>query len=168
MLVEAIQCMFRLKSSRRDGSGEEGPAKKPMGFLTNSWALAEELNKKCRGEHKHAWLDAGRSSKVAVYPDGVCEAFCVGIRRQIQVDRTSGLQVLYLTSDELCGVVNGEGEIQRVSVLESVDLQYSITQGPERKGSERRLPAHVAEVCYRGRRRSWPKDRCEIETSYVE
>ena len=82
LIVEAHQCQFGLTAKLRDGSGQHAPAKKTTGFMTNSWYVAEAFNKKCQGDHSHAWLTAGRAAGAAIYPDGLCEAVCIETQRQ--------------------------------------------------------------------------------------
>ena len=48
--------------------GEEVPAKKPTGFLTSSWANADELSCTCDGGHVHQSLMGGRAKDAAIYP----------------------------------------------------------------------------------------------------
>ncbi len=44
--VYADQCAYGLKTKKK---GQEGPAKKPTGFMTNSPHLAKALSRRCRG-----------------------------------------------------------------------------------------------------------------------
>ena len=50
-LVVAHQCRFGLKGTDQIG---EALVKKPTRFLTNSAAIARQLNKQCTGGHRHA------------------------------------------------------------------------------------------------------------------
>lgn len=66
------QCMYGLVSW-----GELGlaPAYKPTSMLTNHSALAEFLQTKCAGGHRHVQLLGKHAcSKAAVYPPGLCAA----------------------------------------------------------------------------------------------
>ena len=56
--------MFGLKAPMKDGSGEEAPAKTPTEFLTNSWTVAEELNRRCNRVHQHAGLTPMSDAKL--------------------------------------------------------------------------------------------------------
>lgn len=49
--IRADMCMFGMATTSDDG--QRMPVKKPTRFLTNSWAIADELDKKCDGNHRH-------------------------------------------------------------------------------------------------------------------
>ena len=66
----ADQCQYGLLTK-----GEKGgwaPARKKTRFMTNSQAIAEELNKKCQGEHQHQQLLGGRAAEAARCTRKVC------------------------------------------------------------------------------------------------
>ena len=67
-VTKADQCMFGLKTSVAGKPGVQAPAKKSTGFMLNSGAIIQELDRRCDGKHDHAWLDRGRASKAAIYP----------------------------------------------------------------------------------------------------
>ena len=96
MIVEAHHCQFGLTAQLRDGSGRHAPAKKRTGFMTHIWFVAEAFNRKCQGGHPHAWLTEGRAAKAAVYPDGLCEAVCLGTQRQIAYELENTTRALCL------------------------------------------------------------------------
>ena len=95
-LVQAHQCRFCQKTTAMDGSKGMLAAKKPTGFLINSWCIAEELDKQCEGGHVHGWLMGGRAADAAKYPEGLCEAVCKGIQKQKTHVRLYGTQGLFL------------------------------------------------------------------------
>ena len=77
--VNGDQCMYGLKSN--DGA-REGPARKGVGFMTNSICIANKLQKRCpnrKGEqvHRHVILENGRTRAAQVYPPGLCKAIYV-------------------------------------------------------------------------------------------
>ncbi len=88
--VTGDQCEYGLLSC--DSSGV-APAKKPTKFMTNSLAIAGELNVRCRGGHRHVHLVSGRAAAAAEYPDGLCEAICRGLARQKRWDREGRVAV---------------------------------------------------------------------------
>ena len=49
---------------------------------------------KCRGEHRHVHLMAGRARAAAHYPAKCCKALCKGMRRQAKVDASGLLSTL--------------------------------------------------------------------------
>ena len=51
LISEADQCMYGLTTWDADGSRR--PAQKRTKFMTNSPAISAELQRKCRGAHKH-------------------------------------------------------------------------------------------------------------------
>ena len=65
----ADQCMYGLLTN--DDKGNWVPAKKKTRFMTNSQAIAEELNKKCDRTHEHQHLMSGRAADAARYPKGL-------------------------------------------------------------------------------------------------
>ena len=54
ILVKTDLCRFGMQTT--DEAGKLGPARKRTGFLTSSWALAEELAGTCEGQHRHNHL----------------------------------------------------------------------------------------------------------------
>lgn len=94
--VTADQCQYGLIT--RDGE-KTGPAKKPTSFMTNSWHIAQKLQKRCDGSHQHIRLEAGRPKAAAIYPQGLCEAILAGLRNQLVHD-ASGLAATKLLSYE--------------------------------------------------------------------
>ena len=77
---KADQCMYGLLTHNEEG--QETPARKPTGFLTSSWAIADEFALKCNGSHAHQHLMGGRARDVAIYPRGLTEAICKGMVKQ--------------------------------------------------------------------------------------
>ena len=82
----ADQCQFGLTSKIQAGSSEEGPAKKPTGFIGNAWAVMHELRRTCDNSHTHVRLEGGRAKAAALYPDELCVAVCQGLVNQIAYD----------------------------------------------------------------------------------
>ena len=78
-------CAFGMKTSDEIG---ETYVYKPIKLMTNSWALANHLDKfKCGGGHRHVPLLSGRAAKAAIYPDKLCSAICKGIKEQLEYDQ---------------------------------------------------------------------------------
>ena len=82
MTAEADQCMYGLKTS--GPGGREMPAQNPTRLMTNSWAIAGELDRRCDGTHKRQPLLSGRAGPAAIYPKGICEAICRGLLREMK------------------------------------------------------------------------------------
>ena len=89
----ADQCQFGLTSKIKAGSDETGPAKKPTGFVGNSWAIAKRLRRSCKHDHIHVKLEGGRAKAAALYPDELCMEMCRGLKEQLEYDAT-GLKCL--------------------------------------------------------------------------
>ena len=60
------------------------PARKRTKFMTNSTEIANELSWKCPKDHLYQASVGERAHKAAVYPDGLCEAICRGLKKAIQ------------------------------------------------------------------------------------
>ena len=71
------QCMYSLESSEYLGTA---PAYKPTSVLSNHPALAEVLQERCSGGHRHVQLVGTHAcSHAAIYPRGVCNAVLNGV-----------------------------------------------------------------------------------------
>ena len=104
--VRADQCMYGLKTVV---DNEERSAKKPTGFLTNSWCIAKELSLRCDGSHQHFGLMENRAKAAAVYPKGLCQAVCRGIRAQKEYDMKGTCCTKALNSVELHKIIGEAG-----------------------------------------------------------
>ena len=82
--VRTDLCMHGLVTWKK---GVKMPSKQPSRFLTNSWCLADALDKKCDGRHKHIELMEGRAADAAIYPKALCENISRAILRQIEYDK---------------------------------------------------------------------------------
>ena len=74
--------MFGLLAWKGGNKNRWAPAKKPTKFLTNSTAIAGELNVRFNKEHEPQSLVGGRAAAAARYPKGLCRAICRGIVRE--------------------------------------------------------------------------------------
>ena len=75
--VVGDQCQFALRVRP-----EEELNKKATGFLTNSEGIAEELAKRCPGDHEHQPLVGGRGKGAEEYPPKLCEAIVKGLIKE--------------------------------------------------------------------------------------
>ncbi len=79
-------CMLGMTT--KDADGNDAPAKKRTGVLTNSDAVAMLLRSaQCRGEHWHTELINGRAGPCQVYPDKFARLLCEGIKRELDTIR---------------------------------------------------------------------------------
>ena len=98
-VYQADQCMYGLVA-RAQGGWKCKPAKKPTRFMTNSRALAKELQKKCDRTHEHQVLLDGRAAGAARYPAGLCKAICRGIVREKKERTLHIIAVMEVTADQ--------------------------------------------------------------------
>ena len=57
---------------------------KPTRWVTNSWEIAKELQRRCNGGHQHETLMGGKAAAAAVYPPQLCQAVVRGLRRHLR------------------------------------------------------------------------------------
>ena len=81
-IAYANMCQFGMTTHIDVRNGPRGPVAKPTGFLTSSWAICNELSRKCKDGHTHVPLVGGRAAGAQVYPPALCEAICRGIAKQ--------------------------------------------------------------------------------------
>ena len=110
LLVQCHQCQLGLTAPTKHDKDVRLPAKKPTGFMTNSWCVAEMSDRRCDGSRDHAWLDGGRAPVAAVCPKELCEAVWIGIQRQKQYVTNNGKQVLYMVGQNKAGYYTKNGE----------------------------------------------------------
>lgn len=80
-------CRFGMQSTLEDRV-TMAPVAKPTRWLTSSRHVAEALNRRCLGGHRHAVLVSGRASAAQVYPKALCQAIVKGIAAQRAEDET--------------------------------------------------------------------------------
>jgi hypothetical protein len=75
-------------------SGHEfgkAPVKKLTGWMTNSLCIADALDKRCLGTHRHVQLTGGRAKACQVYPVKLSLQILRGFRKQLQQDGHLGM-----------------------------------------------------------------------------
>ena len=81
-----VSHMCRFGMQVKDSMGL-APVKKLTRFMSNSNLILQELDRQCLGCPRHANLQGGgRAAQAAIYPKGLCQAVCRGVRRQREVD----------------------------------------------------------------------------------
>ena len=85
-LVQAHMCGFGMTAPEHGNCSQEGPVKKPTGFLTSSTCIAQALNRRCNQEHTHVHLMSGKAAGAQVYPVKLCEAILDGLIQQKKED----------------------------------------------------------------------------------
>ena len=85
-MICVVAHMCRFGMSGRDQNGP-GVVLKPTKFLTDSPAIAAELNRQCIGGHRHiSTLNAGGLAQFAIYLPALCHAIATGLARQLKAD----------------------------------------------------------------------------------
>ena len=99
--VRTDTCQFGMMS-RTGGIGSKlGHVLKPIGFITNSKFIANELSRRCPRDHAHVPLVAGRAADAAIYPQNLCRSICRGFAAQLKSDRGLEIVTPALTSSGL-------------------------------------------------------------------
>ena len=86
--VRGDMCRFGMSSEDSLGSA---PVKKPTGWMTNSLCIADAMEKRCSGGHRHVQLTDGRARACQVYPVKLSLQILRGFRKQLQQDGHLGL-----------------------------------------------------------------------------
>ena len=92
-LVSTDMCQFGLMVKDRSGR-VIGRAMKPTRWLTNSPAIAKELDRKCCGGHEHVHMLNGLAKQGQIYPVQLCQAIVRGLSKQIQHDQQVARETL--------------------------------------------------------------------------
>ena len=104
ILVKTDLCRFGMQTT--DEAGKLGPARKRTGFLTSSWALAEELTGTCEGQHRHNHLVERRAKGSEIYPPELCRAIARGAARQKLADEANVRTSRPMTMSSLMSVLS--------------------------------------------------------------
>ena len=92
-LVHGDQCQFGAEVKR--GKLQGSPVLKPIGFLTNSTAIANALEQRCQGRNgacsrakggKHAQCQGTIATDAAIYPRGLCKTILKATAEQLKLD----------------------------------------------------------------------------------
>ena len=60
--------------------------------MDRSWAIFEELDKRCQNKlHNHGRQVGGRAPGAAIYPPELRAAICRGLSRQVKEDKSRGM-----------------------------------------------------------------------------
>ena len=107
--VQAHMCEFNLRTWAENNRQLDGYVKKPIGFWGNSWCIADELDRRCRGGHVHTHLLGGRAAPAAIYSDDLCAAICKGLQKQLAYDKTNKVCSVKMSIGQLSSLVNRVG-----------------------------------------------------------
>ena len=81
-VVTMHQCQYGLVTPSSEDPEKLVPAMKPTRWMTNSLVMAQQLQKKCDGSHKHQHLVGGRCKDASFYPIPLVKAILKGISLQ--------------------------------------------------------------------------------------
>lgn len=84
--VKTTMCRFGMMQV--DSNGKDTHIKTQTRFATNSWGIADELDKRCDGRHTHCHLVAGCAIAAEIYPDKPCKSICRGIKKVLDTGST--------------------------------------------------------------------------------
>ena len=73
-IVTADQCQYGLVTPSAKDKTKMVPAMKPTKFMTNSVAMASQLQQRCKRDHEHQHLVGNRCRDAAFYPDPLVKA----------------------------------------------------------------------------------------------
>ena len=96
-LVVADQCQYGLVTPSESDPNVMLPALKPTKFLTNSKAMASQLDKRCPRDHVHQPLMGGRCKDASYYPAKLVRAILKGIALQA----AEGRQINQVKEEEI-------------------------------------------------------------------
>ena len=119
-IVENHQCRFGLESHIHVRGGEQGPVKKPTGFMTSSRCIAMQLDKRCDGTHTHVHLVGGRAATAQTYPEEQCKAIVRGVVRQKAEDREGRVSTPVMDAPQLRSFMGSIGVMMRPQISSTV------------------------------------------------
>ncbi len=105
----ADQCMYGLRTQGKPGEGKV-PARKRTKFMTNSYEIAKQLQKRCDGRHEHQALVSGRAREAAKYPEPLCRAICHGLISEMKMQVQSLRHLVTIRCEDKIGAIEGMGE----------------------------------------------------------
>ena len=92
--------------------------------MTNSPAIAEELNKKCDKTHEHRHLMSGCAADAARYPKGLCEAICRGWANENRRQAQGVKCLMTLNGSEQIDVINNEHEEPNIQAWDDITGEH--------------------------------------------
>ena len=78
--------------------------------MTNSIEIAEQLQRRCKGDHEHQWLTGKRASEAARYPEGLCRAICIGLMKELRNKDQKIMPLFSVCHDTNIGEIQGSEE----------------------------------------------------------
>jgi len=109
-------CRFGMELTDKFGTA---PVYKPTRMCTNSNVIAQKLERKCEGGHRHVHLESGRPRLAAEYPGALCDAILDGLEVEIMKKREIQGKVLAVT--EVADMCDPEEEREFRESMQAVD-----------------------------------------------
>ena len=103
--VKVDMCAYGLKTP---GPSGEMAAQKPTYLLTNMPAMAEGMNRKCRGDHEHQQLISSRAKKAEEYTPAFCRALVKCTEIQWKLDQCGQTTLDELNLVDLVNICSNE------------------------------------------------------------
>ena len=82
-VVKGDMCTFEMTQTDSEGIGH---IKKTTNFMTNAECIANRLDQRCKGDHRHIQLISGRAKHAEIYPDQLHQAILTGLIEQMKAD----------------------------------------------------------------------------------
>ena len=98
--------MYGLKTQGKTKKEVKADRKRTK-FMTNSIEIAEQLQRRCKGDHEHQWLTGKRASEAARYPEGLCRAICIGLMKELRNKDQKIMPLLSVCHDTKIGEIHG-------------------------------------------------------------
>ena len=80
--------------------------------MTTSEEIANELSRRCYGEHTHEQLLGGKAKAAEKYPEDLCKAICRGLVNQMKLENMKIRPLMRLTRSD------------KIEQVNSVDARY--------------------------------------------
>eukprot|EP00435_Cladocopium_sp_Y103_P039402 s1944_g10.t1 len=113
---------------------------KPTLWITNSWWIAVELQRRCQGGHQHEPLMGGKATLAAQYPPALCKAVVRGLKKHMRME---GLQGYEEIPEEFTFVEDGAEVNDDEEEDEEHDPDHGVDEEEDEKKVEEAAPTAV-------------------------
>lgn len=117
------QCAYGLRV-------EDGLNRKTTQFLTNDKHIAEQLQRRCSGDHDHEPLIGGKAVLAAEYPPELCRCIVKGLKRSLRARDQCALR---FNTEEIAVFVEGNAEIDEDLLDEPEEMLSDEAEGAGRE-----------------------------------
>ena len=95
--ITAHQCQHGMALPDPNNNGIVTPVLKPTAYMTNSPAMAQQLERHCDGSHQHVKLEGKLTRLAAIYPPKLCANIIAGHQKQKLVDQQGCMPISSIT-----------------------------------------------------------------------